>query len=64
MKCCESCKWANISSEDRTVVLENVTVHQKGGGIICECPNVRNITFDYFAEDTVAVCSSYECKDE
>ena len=52
---CNKCKYADISSSERTIEVNGITLTQKGGGVICTCDHIKNITIT----DGKMVCSEY-----
>lgn len=57
---CKKCKYADISSVERTIEVNGITLTQKGGGVICTCDHIKNITIT----DGKMVCSEYAEREE
>lgn len=55
---CGNCIWADVSDKPRTIVKDNVTMHQSPGSIMCTCSSIKEIRIT----DRKMLCSSYKSK--
>jgi len=53
---CETCAFADIADEPRTIKKGNTTIYQSTGSINCTCESIHNLSIS----DDGIVCSEYK----